>query len=75
MATSAPAWLPRLAIGVEAIVPAANGLGALSLAGEAARAGALAGLPREAGLRSVIRWLALSLEQVLARRLCHVLTR
>jgi hypothetical protein len=25
--------------------------------------------------RHVIRWLALSLEQALARRLCHVLTR
>jgi hypothetical protein len=36
MATSAPARLPRLAIGPDAIVPAAYGLGALSLAGEAA---------------------------------------
>jgi hypothetical protein len=36
MATDAPARLPRLAIGVEAIVPAAYGLGALALAGEAA---------------------------------------
>jgi hypothetical protein len=36
MATNAPARLPRLAIGVEAIVPAAYALGALSLAGDAA---------------------------------------
>ena len=36
MATDAPARLPRLAIGVEAIVSAAYGLGALALAGEAA---------------------------------------
>ena len=36
MATSAPARLPRLAVGVEAVLPAAYGLGALSLAGEAA---------------------------------------
>src|SRR3954453_6903965 len=36
MATSAHTRLPRLAVGVEAVVPAAYALGALSLAGEAA---------------------------------------
>jgi len=36
MATSAHTRLPRLAVGVEAVVPAAYVLGALSLAGEAA---------------------------------------
>jgi hypothetical protein len=36
MATSAHTRLPRLAVGIEAVVPAAYGLGALSLAGEAA---------------------------------------
>src|SRR3954467_8736943 len=36
MATSAHTRLPRLAVGVESVVPAAYALGALSLAGEAA---------------------------------------
>jgi hypothetical protein len=36
MATSAPTRLPRVAVGVDAVVPAAYALGAMSLAGEAA---------------------------------------
>jgi hypothetical protein len=36
MATSAPTRPPQLAVGVEAVVPAAYALGALALAGEAA---------------------------------------